>query len=304
MQKSELSNLGETLLMDEDADIKVSSRDPYLVIFIGKDSGKRHKLKPGIITIGRSPEADITIDDDRISRIHCAIKWSNGSITVEDKGSKNGTYLDSHKISHAVLPPGVSIQLGHSLMKIEYKDKAEVEYEQSLTHQLSTDALTGIFNRQHFTNLALKEIAYARRRNQTVGMIIIDIDNFKRVIDTYGRMIGDLVLVQLTDLIHENKQAEDLLGRYGDKKFIILSRGDVDKKSIHRQCEHIRKAIEGFKFFNADECVQVTVSIGFYLDRPGNGKVASLLDDLIDKAEQALYRVKEKSKNQTFAKRY
>ena len=78
---------------------------------------------------------------------------------------------------------------------------AEIQYEQSLTHQLSTDALTRIFNRQHFTNLALKEIAYARRRNQTVGMIIIDTNNFKSVIDTYGRMIGDLVLVQLTDLI-------------------------------------------------------------------------------------------------------
>jgi diguanylate cyclase (GGDEF)-like protein len=304
MQKSELSNLGETLLMDEDADIKVSSRNPYLVIFIGKDSGKRHKLKPGIITIGRSPEADITIEDERISRIHCEIKCSNGTITVEDKGSKNGTYVDSYKISHAVLPPGVSIQLGHSLMKIEYKDKAEVEYEQSLTHQLSTDALTGIFNRQHFTNLALKEIAYARRRKQTVGIIIIDIDSFKSVIDTCGRMIGDLVFAQLADLIRENKRTEDLLGRYGDKKFIILPHGEVDKKSIHRQCERIRKAIEGFKFFNADACVQVTVSIGFYLDRPGNGKVESLLDALIDKAEQALYRVKEKSKNQTFAKRY
>ena len=75
MQKSELSNLSETLLMDDDADIKVSSRNPYLVIFIGKDSGKRHKLKPGIITIGRSPEADITIDDERISGIHCEIKF-------------------------------------------------------------------------------------------------------------------------------------------------------------------------------------------------------------------------------------
>ena len=180
MQKSELSNLSETLLMDDDADIKASSRDPYLVIFIGKDSGKRHKLKAGIITIGRSPQADITIDDDRISRVHCAFKCSDGTITVEDKGSRNGTYVDSHKISHSVLPPGASLQLGHSVMKIEYKDKAEIQYEQSLTHRVSTDALTGIFNRQHFTSLALKEIAYARRHKQTVGIIIIDIDNFKR----------------------------------------------------------------------------------------------------------------------------
>ena len=301
MQKSELSNLNETLLMDDDADIKASFRDLYLVIFIGKDSGKRHKLKPGIITIGRSPQADITIDDERISRIHCAIKWSEGNISVEDKGSRNGTYVDSRKISHSVLPPGVSLQLGHSVMKIEYKDKAEIQYEQSLIHRVSTDALTGIFNRQHFTNLALKEIAYARRRKQTVGIIIIDIDNFERINDNYGRTIGDLVLVQLADLICEKKRAEDLLGRYGGKKFIILPRGEVDKESIHRQCERIRRAVERFKFCHADACVQITVSIGFHLDRPDNSEVGTQIDDLIDMAEQALYRVKEEGRNQTFA---
>jgi diguanylate cyclase (GGDEF)-like protein len=301
MQKSELSNLNETLLMDDDADIKASFRDLYLVIFIGKDSGKRHKLKAGIITIGRSPQADITIDDDRISRVHCAIKWSDGTLTVEDKESRNGTYVDSHKISHSVLPPGASLQLGHSVMKIEYKDKAEIQYEQSLTHRLSTDALTGIFNLQHFTNLVLKEIAYARRRKQTVGIIIIDIDNFERINDNYGRTIGDLVLVQLADLICEKKRAEDLLGRYGGKKFIILPRGEVDKESIHRQCERIRRAVERFKFCHADACVQITVSIGFHLDRPDNSEVGAQIDDLIDKAEQALYRVKEEGRNQTFA---
>jgi diguanylate cyclase (GGDEF)-like protein len=303
MQKSELSNLSETLLMDNDADIKVSSRDPYLVIFIGKDSGKLHKLKPGIITIGRSPQAGITIDDERISRIHCAIKWSDGTLTVEDKGSRNGAYVDSRKISHSVLPPGVSLQLGHSVMKIEYKDKAEVEYEQSLIHQVSTDALTGIFNLQHFTSLALKEIAYARRLKQTVGIIIIDIDNFKRVNDTYGRAIGDFVLVQLADLICDKKRDEDLLGRYGGKKFIILQRGEVDKKSIHKQCERIRRAVERFKFCHADACVQITVSIGFHLNKPGNSKAESLIDDLIDKAEQALYLAKEEGRNQTFSLR-
>jgi two-component system cell cycle response regulator len=304
MRKSELSNLSETLLMDDDADINASSRDPYLVIFIGKDSGKRHKLKAGIITIGRSPQADITIDDDRISRVHCAFKCSDGTITVEDKGSRNGTYVDSHKISHSVLPPGASLQLGHSVMKIEYKDKAEIQYEQSLIHRVSTDALTGIFNRQHFTNLALKEIAYARRRKQTVGIIIIDIDNFERINDNYGRTIGDLVLVQLADLIREKKRAEDLLGRYSGKKFIILTRGEVDKESIHRQCERIRRAVERFKFCHADACLKITVSIGFHLDRPDNSEVGTQIDDLIDKAEQALYLVKEEGRNQTLAVRY
>ena len=301
MQKSEVSNLSATLLMDDDADIKASSRYPYLVIFIGKDSGKRHKLKAGTMTIGRSPEADISLDDDRISRIHCAIKWSDGTITIEDKGSKNGTYVDSHKISHTILPPGVPLQLGHSVMKIEYKDKAEIQYEQSLMHRVSTDALTGIFNHQHFISLALKEIAYAGRHQQKVAIIMIDIDNFKHVNDTYGRSIGDLVLIQLAELIDQMKRVEDLLGRYDGNKFIILPRGEADREDIHRQCERIRETVERFKFCHADACLQVTISIGFHLDIPDNGEADSMIDDLIDKAEQALYLAKKKGKNQTQA---
>ena len=298
MQKSELSNLSETLIMDEDEDIKVSSCDPYLSIFIGKNSGENHKLKPGIITIGRAPQADITIDDDRISRIHCAIKLSDGTISIEDKGSKNGTYVDSSKISHAILSPGVSIQLGHSVMKIEYKNEAEIQYEQSLMHRVSTDNLTDIFNRRHFTSLALKEIAYARRHKQTVAIIMLGIDNFRRVNDNYGRLIGDLVLVQLADIIRKNKRSEDLLGRFGGDKFIILPRGETNREDINRQCERIRAAVESATFSHADACVQVTISVGFHLDIPNTGKVESMIDDLIDKAEQALYSAKNKVKNQ------
>ena len=92
MKKGELSNFNKAVLMDDKTAVETSSCNPYLMIFIGKDSGKRHRLKPGIVTIGgRSHKADITIEDDRISSIHCEIKRSNGTITVEDKGSKNGT---------------------------------------------------------------------------------------------------------------------------------------------------------------------------------------------------------------------
>ena len=115
---------------------------------------------------------------------------------------------------------------------------------------------------------------------------------------------GASLLVQFADLICEKKRDEDLLGRYGGKKFIILPRGEVDKKSIHKQCERIRKAVERFKFCHADACVKITVSIGFHLDRPDNSEVESLIDDLIDKAEHALYRAKEEGRNQTFAVRY
>jgi pSer/pThr/pTyr-binding forkhead associated (FHA) protein len=165
MRKSEPSNLNETVLLDDEVAIKTNSRDPYLVIFIGKDSGKRHKLKCGTIIVGSCSQADIILDDKRVSRIHCEIKWSDNIVTIEDKNSRNGTYVDSQKVNHAILTPGVTLQLGHSVMKIEYKNEAEIQYEQSLMYKASIDALTGIFNREHFTSLVLKEIAYASSIN-------------------------------------------------------------------------------------------------------------------------------------------
>jgi diguanylate cyclase (GGDEF)-like protein len=297
MKKSKFSNLNKTALIDDDSDIKVSLRHPYLVGFIGNDSGNRHKLKPGTMTIGRSPRADIRLDDDRVSAIHCVIKWTDDIITIEDKGSTNGTYVDSQKISHAHLPPGVPFQIGHSVMKIEYKDKAEIRLEESLVHRATIDTLTGIFNRQNFMILASKEMAYARRHQKAVGIIMIDIDNFKRVNDNYGHGVGDIVLAQVASVISERKRAEDLFGRYGGEEFIILPRGEIDRESIFNQCERIRKAVEKFEFCHTDACVRLTISIGFHLDRPNNGAVKSILNDLIDKADHALYFAKEKGKN-------
>ena len=226
-------------------------------------------------------------------------KWTNDIIAIEDKGSTNGTYVDSQKIGYAHLPPGVAFQIGHSVMKIEYKDESEIRLEESLVHRASFDTLTGIFNRQHFMSLASKEIAYARRHQQAVGIIMIDIDNFKRVNDNYGHLIGDFILAQVSSVISEGKRAEDLFGRYGGEEFIILPRGKIDKENVFNQCEHIRKAVEKFEFCHAEVCLRLTISIGFHLSRPDNGKVESLLNGLIDKADHALYLSKEKGKNRT-----
>jgi diguanylate cyclase (GGDEF)-like protein len=297
MKKSEPSNFNETILMDDDQAIEISVRNPYLIIFIGKDSGKCHKIKPGITTVGRSRQADITVDDQRISSIHCEIKWSDGNITIEDKESRNGTYVDSHKIDHAILPPGVPLQLGHSAMKIEFKNEAEIKYEQNLIYSASIDALTGIYNRQHFTSLALREIAYARRHQLPAGIIMIDIDNFKRVNDTYGHGVGDFVLAKIANIIKGEKRAEDLFGRYGGDEFLIFPRGEIDEDSIYSQCERIRKAVEKFEFRHNDEYVRLTISIGFHLDRPNNGDANSILNAFIKKADQALYFAKKNGKN-------
>ncbi len=299
MKRNEFINPAKTAVVDLESIVKDDVRHPYLVIFIGNDNGRRHKLRRGFMTIGRSTQADITIEDDRISRTHCIIEWMGDTITIEDKGSTNGTYVDTRKENRALLMPGVPIQLGHSIMKIEYKSEAEILSEESLLHRASFDGLTGIFNRQHFIRLASMEIGYASRHKLPVGVILMDIDHFKRVNDTYGHQMGDNVLIQFANIIIENKRTEDLFARYGGEEFINLPRGEINKDIMYAQCERIRKAVENFDFRSGDECFRLTVSLGFYLKTVSDSDVETILNDLIRSADQALYLAKERGRNRT-----
>jgi len=299
MKESQYIDLSKTATVDDRALVLSGDRHPYLVIYIGNDSGSRYRLNNGLTTIGRSPKADISIADDRISRIHCVIERMDRTITIEDKGSTNGTYVDARKISRARLLAGAPLQLGHTIMKIEYKTEAEIRSEKRLLQRACLDALTGIFNRHHFNKLASMEMAYATRHKRPIGVVLMDIDNFKHVNDTYGHQSGDLVLAQLANTVIENKRTEDLFGRYGGDEFIFLPRGKISKESMQVHCERIRKAIEGFEFCFEDICVRITISLGFHLTKAAGGDTGKILSDLIAKADQALYLAKERGRNRT-----
>ena len=299
MKERELTNRDKTVIIDRTSLLESDRRHPYLVIYIGNHSGHRHKLHRGTMTIGRSSQADITIEDDRISRIHCIIEWMGDTIRIDDQGSTNGIFVDSKAVNHAILSNGVPIQLGHSIMKIEYKNEAEIKSEENLLYKASFDSLTGIFNRYHFTKLASMEIAYAKRHKLPVGVIMIDIDDFKQVNDQYGHLVGDSVLSQFSNIVIENKRTEDLFARYGGEEFIIMPRGEVNKELMHLQCERIRKAIEKADFHFDETCIRITASIGFHIIKVESVDEEAVLHEIIRKADEALYLAKNRGKNRT-----
>ncbi|UCD82009.1 MAG: diguanylate cyclase [Desulfobacterales bacterium] len=299
MKKGNTTDLNATIFEDTRSFVKDSTLHPYLVIFIGKDSGKRHALKPGATTIGRSHEADITIDDDWASRVHCVLDWKGEAFEIEDRDSTNGTYVNTLKISRTQVPPGVPIQVGHSLMKIEFKDEAELQLERNLKRSAFIDGLTGIFNRQYFMKRAEEELAFARRHLSQIGIIMMDIDHFKLVNDTYGHQMGDFVLNRFASIISGNKRPEDVFARYGGEEFIIMPRGELSKDGMHLHCERLRLKIEDSEFAFGETRVRVTISLGFHLAVIGNGGQQTSLDELIGKADEALYRAKELGRNRT-----
>ena len=118
MRNAESVNLDRTALIDGVAPVQADHRHPHLIILSGSNGGRRHKLQRGITTIGRSPRTDVSLSDDRVSRVHCVIEWMGDTITIEDKGSTNGTFVEGRRLAANVPTPvglGQQITLGGSV---------------------------------------------------------------------------------------------------------------------------------------------------------------------------------------------
>ena len=172
--------------------------------------------------------------------------------------------------------------IGYSAIRNDITDKKRIE-------QLSiTDKLTGIANRSKLDDFLNNEIKRARRYESSLGVVLLDIDNFKRVNDTYGHLVGDKVLVAIANILKSNIREIDFLGRWGGEEFLIVC-PHTNKEGIMTLCETLRKKIEEYDFKN---CTKQTASFGvtsFSKD--------DTIDSIILRADNALYRAKEIGKN-------
>lgn len=167
--------------------------------------------------------------------------------------------------------------------------------DKSLVNQLSEiaiyDVLTGLYKRGVFDSLLVKEIKKHRRHKKPLSLLLLDIDDFKVVNDTYGHQEGDLVLQELGEVFMQNSRLYDIECRYGGEELVaILTGTSVDEALII--AERLRKDIE--KHFES-KVYKVTVSIGVAELEPKDEA-----SDFIRKADQALYEAKKLGKNQSY----
>jgi two-component system, cell cycle response regulator len=273
---------------------RVESAMPYLVMYSQRNMGKRLDLSEAQLTVGRSPNADIVVDDRRVSKIHCTLQYRENAIHIQDNDSTNGTFLNGERITNTSITGSALLQIGGTVMKLEFKNKAEVDYEDELLRKATTDALTGIANRHYFMTRAREEIAFARRTNILLGLAMLDIDFFKQTNDTYGHQAGDYVLNQFACLVNKRIRNEDIFGRYGGEEFVILMRGELEPPGAKTFCERVRAVVEQFDFRFNETHMPITVSIGLCLRRGGE---VQTLDEFINAADKALYRAKSEGRN-------
>jgi len=164
---------------------------------------------------------------------------------------------------------------------------------QRLEEMATTDGLTGLTNHRTFQERFSQMLARAERSGAPLSMLITDIDKFKRINDTYGHPIGDVVIKRVAAILKKQARNIDLVARYGGEEFgIVLEATDVE--GARTAAERIRAEVEAQVFDSPQGPFSATLSIGF-ATFPADG---AHKQQLIDKADKALYHAKEHGRNQ------
>ena len=180
----------------------------------------------------------------------------------------------------------------------ELEEKAQqIEAQRAAMEQLAnTDALTGAISRRHFHELGERELARATREQDPIGVLVLDIDHFKRVNDEYGHAGGDAVLRAFTRRCQAQLRASDVLGRLGGEEFAVLLPATALPEAM-RAAERIRAAVADAPMAVEGTSLPVTVSIGA-ASLPAD---ETTLEALLAAADDALYAAKRGGRNRVVA---
>jgi diguanylate cyclase (GGDEF)-like protein/PAS domain S-box-containing protein len=208
--------------------------------------------------------------------------------------AKDGRLIDVEFVSNVYLVGGEKV-IQCNIRDISERKRAQdalAESEALLREQSVRDHLTGIFNRRYMEETLERELLRALRKHFSVGIIMLDVDDFKRFNDCYGHAAGDAILHELGNLLLEHIRGEDIPSRYGGDEFIVVlpdASREVTYERAERLCEHARHLNIQFE---AQELEAVTLSLGVAMF-PEDGSTRATV---LKAADDALYRAKREGR--------
>ncbi len=167
--------------------------------------------------------------------------------------------------------------------------------QESLRIQATHDSLTGVWNRRALFDIMAKEIGRAHRQNETLSLVMIDLDHFKQVNDTWGHVIGDDILHAVAERLVSIVRTHDTVGRYGGEEFMIVMPG-YDSRAAQLGAERLRRVFADEAISVAGRQLVVTLSIGVITLEPGQ---KAELASLVAAADCAVYEAKKRGRNRT-----
>lgn len=276
---------------------------PALVFLGGDLLAVSIPLEREMVILGRALEADVRINDTKASRQHAQIetifdeKTKENAYVLTDLESKNGTLLNGHKIAQEILQNGDKISIGEHILRFELLDEIDREYQHQIRRLLSHDDLTGLLSSRSFFSELRREAARSKVENRPFCVLMMDVDHFKQVNDTYGHLTGSKTLEELGFCIMQCLRSGDVAARFGGEEFAAFLL-DAELSQAIVAAERIRELIEENDFSimkqgKYSKTHRITISIG----------IATFPNDshdpieLVEMADSALYRAKREGRN-------
>jgi diguanylate cyclase (GGDEF)-like protein len=281
-----LDNVDSGLLILNE-DLRAVYSNPVLHVMFRANSAEEIRATRPLYAdmLAASAQAVAVNLEDYVAR---RLAWvQSGDPKPMDLAMADGTALRCHL---AVLPGG-----GRMLI---YSDVTDiVRNAQELERLATTDGMTGVYNRRHFLTLADREWERARRHGRPLAFLMIDIDCFKSINDSFGHQAGDEMIVHLANLARDCKRDCDVLARIGGEEFALLL-PETDLAQAQVVAERLRREVAANALVVASQPIPATVSIGVATSAPTMTEVS----DLMKAADRALYDAKHAGRNQVICR--
>lgn len=282
---------------------------PALVFLNGDLLAVPIPLEREEVILGGALEADVRINDNKVSRRHAQIRTifdaeiNAVNYILTDLNSRNGTFLNGAKITSETLQNGDKITIGEHLFRFDLLDEIDFEYQRQIRRLLSHDDLTGLLSSRSFFSELRRESARATLENRSFCVLMMDIDFFKAVNDTFGHLTGSKTLEEIGHCITQNLRIGDAAARFGGEEFAAFLL-DASLTQAFVAAERIRVGIENKEFSvirqgKPSGTHHITISIGIATFPTDSSDPI----ELVEMADSALYRAKREGRNRVCAYR-
>jgi two-component system, cell cycle response regulator len=293
----------ETVKLDQVRVAPSSTKHPVLIVLQGDDLGASIPLEGRSVTIGRGTDCDLRLDDNLASRQHARlVAAASGQVySVVDLGSTNGTFVNGQLVEDPyALQDGDKIRVGRHVFKFAWLDEYESEFQMRIQQMIIRDDLTNLLTQRSFF-LELDRVVSRRNAEAEAGpplcVLMMDLDHFKQVNDTYGHLVGSQTIKQVGELIDQSIRDSDTAGRYGGEEYIayLPSAASEDGRRI---ADRIRRSVEEHEILVTRKGTEVRLRVTISIGVSTYPEDATDPVDLIEKADLALYRAKRLGRNQ------
>lgn len=265
-----------------------------LVVIYGPELGRRWMLERETVSVGRDEDCDVKLEAGGVSRRHCALKRAvDGSHIVEDLNSKNGTHVGNQELrGPRRLESGDIVRVGDVLLKYLGGESLEAKFHEEIYRMTIVDGLTETHNKRYFLEFLEREMSRCHRYGRALSLLMLDIDHFKKVNDTFGHVAGDYVLREVAALVRGMVRKEECFARYGGEEFALVM-PEMPLEKVLVVAEKIRAGVASLTLSFEGRRIPVTTSIGV---AQMSGALREPLE-FVAAADERLYEAKRSGRN-------